>query len=88
MNTQQRTYQETYAELQLVLTKLERDSSSIDELSDNLNRGFDLLEELKAKLTAAEARVEAVIAARTQSKNNIETDPNSTEHSNSSNDNS
>ncbi len=64
-----RSYQETYAELQTVLTSLERDSSSIDELSQNLTRGFDLLEELKARLCTTEAQVEAIIAARTESKN-------------------
>jgi exodeoxyribonuclease VII small subunit len=65
--------------LQQVLNSLERDSSSIDELSENLNRGFDLLEELKARLSATEARVEAVISARTESKTTNSTTQDDTE---------
>jgi exodeoxyribonuclease VII small subunit len=69
MNNTNSSYQETFTALQNVLSSLERESSSIDELSENLNRGFSLLEELKSRLSATEARVEAVISARTESKN-------------------
>jgi exodeoxyribonuclease VII small subunit len=79
MNNKTPLYQETYAALQQVLNSLERDSCSIDELSENLNRGFDLLEELKARLSATEARVEAIISARTDSKTTKSTTQDDTE---------
>lgn len=79
MTKKQKSYQETYASLQMILSTLERDSVSIDELSESLNKGFDLLEELKSRLTATEARVEAVISARTESKSKTQTEHSETD---------
>jgi len=68
----EKKYQETYLELQNLLLSLERDSVSVDELSEQLSRGFDLLSHLRDTLSAVEARVEQVINARLESKSNTE----------------
>jgi exodeoxyribonuclease VII small subunit len=68
----EKNYQETYLELQNLLLSLERDSVSVDELSEQLSRGFDLLSQLRGTLSAVEARVEQVINARLESKSNTE----------------
>jgi exodeoxyribonuclease VII small subunit len=66
MNTP--TYTETYSELQVLLQSLERENTTVDELSGKLDRGFQLLTELREKLTSVEARVEEIINARAASR--------------------
>jgi exodeoxyribonuclease VII small subunit len=68
----EKNYQETYLDLQNLLLSLERDSVSVDELSDQLTRGFDLLSQLRNTLSSVEARIEQVINARLESKNQPE----------------
>jgi exodeoxyribonuclease VII small subunit len=68
------SYSETYAELQNLLQSLERENTTVDELSDKLDRGFQLLTELREKLTSVEARVGEIINARAGSREHSHTE--------------
>jgi|GEM_PF-4749381 len=58
----------SYADLlrafQSRLGDLEREGTDLDELATKLDEGFALLERLKAKLSATEARIDAIVRVR------------------------
>lgn len=61
------TYKDLQTELQRVLMALESDGTSIDEVGELLKQGFETVDLLKARLTAAEAQIDNIIALRHQS---------------------
>lgn len=66
-NKEPLSYRELQNALQQVLLTLESDDTSIDEVGELLKRGFETVDSLKARLTAAEAQIDNIIALRHQS---------------------
>jgi len=58
------TYQDLLMQINQVLSSMEKDQLSVDELSQKLEESYILIEKLKSKLFAAEAQVEQIINSR------------------------
>jgi len=56
------TYTDAFAELQAIVTEIETGGISIDELSEKVKRAAVLINVCKAKLTATEEEVNAILA--------------------------
>lgn len=63
------TYRDLQSKLHQVLSALESDATSIDEVGELLKQGFDTVDALRARLTAAETQIDNIIALRHQSLN-------------------
>lgn len=61
-------YTEAFAELQTIVVEIERGDISIDELSQKVKRAATLIAVCKAKLTATEADVSAILATLKQTE--------------------
>ncbi len=61
-------YTEAFAELQTIVAEIERGDISIDELSQKVKRAATLIAVCKAKLTATEADVSAILATLKQTE--------------------
>lgn len=57
------TYEAAVTELETIVTALQRDDVSVDELGDKVARGAALVEICRGRLRAAELAVEEVVAA-------------------------
>ncbi|MFP4234996.1 MAG: exodeoxyribonuclease VII small subunit [Nitriliruptoraceae bacterium] len=57
------TYEAAVTELEAIVTALQRDDVSVDELAERVARGATLVEVCRARLHAAELAVEEVVAA-------------------------
>lgn len=55
------TYEEAYAELQEIVTALESDSISVDELGKQVKRAAELVAYCQAKLKSAEGDVTNIL---------------------------
>ena len=55
------TYDEAIAELQGILTSLQVETLSIDQLTDSIKRASELLESCNGRLTSTEKEVNSVI---------------------------
>jgi len=58
----QPSFGEAYAELEAITNDLERDDLDLDAALDKFERGLALSQQLKAKLTSVEQRVEKIRA--------------------------
>ena len=61
------SYRDLQNQLNQVLAQLESDATSIDEMGDLLRQGFETVDALRARLTAAETQIDNIIALRHQS---------------------
>lgn len=57
------TYEAAVTELERIVTALQRDDVSVDELGDQVARGVALVEICRGRLRTAELAVEEVVAA-------------------------
>jgi exodeoxyribonuclease VII small subunit len=57
------TYEAAVAELEEIVTELQRDDVAVDELAAKVARGAALVEVCRARLRTAELAVEEVVAA-------------------------
>ena len=55
------TYDEAIAELKGILTSLQDETLSIDQLTDSIKRASELLESCNSRLTSTEKEVNSVI---------------------------
>jgi exodeoxyribonuclease VII small subunit len=60
-------YKDLQSKLNQILGSLESDATSIDEVGNLLKQGFETVDALRARLTAAEAQIDNIIALRHQS---------------------
>jgi exodeoxyribonuclease VII small subunit len=58
------TYKDLQNELQRILSSLEQESSSLDDVASLLKSGFETIDALKARLTETEAQIENIISLR------------------------
>lgn len=81
---QAQSYESILAQLNAQVSKLEREETGIDELTQSINRAYDLVSLLRDRLSAAEAQLVEVISARqadagaaadTNQKSNFKTEP-------------
>lgn len=56
-------YSEAIAELESILSSMRSDNSDIDTLAARTRRAGELLKECRARLTATEEELEAILAA-------------------------
>ena len=56
------SYTDAYEELQTIVSEIEQGEISVDELSEKVKRATLLIGACKAKLTATEAEVAAILA--------------------------
>lgn len=62
-------YRDLQQRLGQILASLESDATSIDEVGDLLKQGFETVDALRTRLTAAETQIDNIIALRHQSLN-------------------
>ncbi|HQQ12380.1 MAG TPA: exodeoxyribonuclease VII small subunit [Bacteroidales bacterium] len=55
------SYTEAYAELQLLVSELEKGETTVDELSEKVKRAAELIRLCKSKLTATELEVNNIL---------------------------
>ncbi len=60
--SKQYTYTDAFNELQAIVTDIERGDISIDDISEKVARATQLIGVCKAKLTATEEEVNAILA--------------------------
>jgi len=63
-NEQVPSYESILAQLNAHVSKLERDETGIDELTQSINKAYDLVSLLRSRLSAAETQLVEVISAR------------------------
>jgi exodeoxyribonuclease VII small subunit len=63
-NQQAQSYESILAQLNAHVSKLERDETGIDELTQSINRAYDLVSLLRSRLADAEAQLVEVISVR------------------------
>lgn len=66
------TYKELQDELQRILSSLEQDGTSLDEIAELLKAGFSTVDSLKARLTESEAQIENIISLRHNTSHNVQ----------------
>ena len=55
------TYEKAYTELQAIMTELQNDQISVDDLSKKVERAAELIKFCKGKLSTTEKRVKDII---------------------------
>jgi exodeoxyribonuclease VII small subunit len=63
-NQQAQSYESILTQLNAHVSKLERDETGIDELTQSINKAYDLVSLLRSRLSAAETQLVEVISAR------------------------
>lgn len=63
-NQQTQSYESILAQLNAQVSKLERDETGIDELTQSINSAYDLVSLLRSRLADAEAQLVEVISVR------------------------
>ena len=63
-NQQTQSYESILAQLNAHVSKLERDETGIDELTQSINSAYDLVSLLRIRLADAEAQLVEVISVR------------------------
>jgi exodeoxyribonuclease VII small subunit len=63
-NQQTQSYESILAQLNAHVSKLERDETGIDELTQSINSAYDLVSLLRSRLADAEAQLVEVISVR------------------------
>lgn len=66
------TYKELQGDLQRILTALEQDGTSLDEIAELLKSGFERIDELRTRLTESEAQIENIISLRHNTPHNAQ----------------
>lgn len=61
MNEQNLTYEKAYSELQAIMSDLQNDEISVDDLSAKVERAAELIKFCKGKLSTTEKRVKDII---------------------------
>jgi exodeoxyribonuclease VII small subunit len=63
-NNKSATYKDLQNELQRILSSLEQETASLDDVAVLLKSGFETIDALKSRLTEAEAQIENIISLR------------------------
>lgn len=58
------TYKDLQTDLQRILSSLEHDSTSLDDIAALLKSGFAAIDALRARLSESEAQIENIISLR------------------------
>ena len=66
------TYKELQGDLQRILSALEHDGTSLDEIAQLLKSGFETIDQLRTRLTDSEAQIENIISLRHNTPHNAQ----------------
>lgn len=63
MKKEELKYEEAYAELQTIVSRMERNELDIDQLTEQLSRAQQLIKLCKAKLTKTDEEIKKILSA-------------------------
>jgi exodeoxyribonuclease VII small subunit len=61
MTKTKQTYKEAFAELEIILEKLENNELDVDDLTNNVKKAAELIKICKSKLFETESEIEKII---------------------------